>query len=164
MLFPLEILDAAEKTVRLFAQNHKKIAAAESCTGGLIAGALTCVPGASDVFERGFVTYSNDAKTDLLGVLPDTLAHFGAVSDEVAEEMASGALAYSLADVAVSVTGIAGPGGATAHKPVGLVCFGLAQRDAGRFHYRCQFPGDRDRVRLQAVAEALKLLQAALKD
>ena len=102
------------------------IATAESCTGGLIAGALTEVPGSSDVVDRGFVTYSNAAKIDMLGVTRATLNDFGAVSEQVAGEMAAGALAASNADLAVSVTGIAGPGGSD-HKPEGRVCFGLAQ-------------------------------------
>ena len=102
------------------------IATAESCTGGLIAAALTEIAGSSDVVDRGFVTYSNAAKTEMLGVRPDTLTHHGAVSPETAAEMASGALTRSRAGLAVSVTGIAGPGGGTADKPVGRVCFGLA--------------------------------------
>jgi nicotinamide-nucleotide amidase len=102
-----------------------KLATAESCTGGMIAAALTDVAGSSDVFERGFVTYSNAAKTDLLGVRPETLAAHGAVSEAVAAEMAAGALDRSQAQIAVSVTGIAGPGGSE-HKPEGRVCFGLA--------------------------------------
>lgn len=108
------------------------LACAESCTGGLIAAAVTDVAGASDVFDRGFVTYSNAAKTEMLGVSPDTLARHGAVSEPVAAEMARGALERSAASVAVAVTGIAGPGGSE-HKPEGRVCFGLAVRaDNGR--------------------------------
>lgn len=146
------------KIIASYRDKKWRIATAESCTGGLIAGALTEVPGSSAVFERGFVTYSNAAKIDLLGVLPDMLENFGAVSGEVAEAMAQGALDYSLADVALSVTGIAGPDGGTASKPVGLVYFGLARRDSGTFHLQCQFKGNRDQIRFEAVLEGLKLL------
>ncbi|MFV0409617.1 MAG: CinA family protein [Paracoccus sp. (in: a-proteobacteria)] len=141
------------------------IAAAESCTGGLIAGALTDVAGSSDVFDRGFVTYSNAAKQDMLGIHPETLAAHGAVSEEIAGEMASGALARSNAALAVSVTGIAGPGGSE-HKPEGRVCFGLASDlDAAPWitTETVEFgPLGRDRVRAAAVDHALKLLRAAL--
>ena len=106
------------------------IATAESCTGGMISAALTDVAGSSDVFDRGFVTYSNAAKQDMLGVTADSLSSHGAVSEAVAREMAEGALTHSLADLAVSVTGIAGPGGSE-FKPEGRVCFGLARRGAG---------------------------------
>ncbi|NTU77321.1 MAG: CinA family protein [Alphaproteobacteria bacterium] len=160
-MFPPEIQILAQKTIQLYAAQKHRIVTAESCTGGLVAAALTAVPGSSAVFERGFITYSNDAKIDLLGVLPDVLENYGAVSAEVAEAMAEGARTYSLADVAVSVTGIAGPGGATPDKPVGLVYFGLATRDGVLFHVRCEFSGDRESVRLQSVSEALLLLSSA---
>ncbi len=103
-----------------------RIATAESCTGGMVAVALTDIPGSSSVVERGFVTYSNEAKIEMLGVSPDMLSTFGAVSEEIAREMAEGALRHSHADLAVSITGIAGPGGSE-HKPEGRVCFGLAR-------------------------------------
>jgi len=153
-----DINNLAAKVIARYAAEKRKIVTAESCTGGLIASALTDIPGASAVFERGFVAYSNDAKIDVLGVLPETLDNFGAVSAEVADAMAEGALAYSLADVAVSVTGIAGPTGATQNKPIGLVYFGIATKDGARFHYRCDFKGDRNSIRQQATQEALKLL------
>lgn len=121
-------LDLATKTLAALRARGLKLATAESCTGGLIAALLTEIPGSSDVVERGFVTYSNTAKIGLLNVGYDTLAKFGAVSAEVAAEMAQGALARSAADVAVSVTGVAGPGGGTVAKPVGLVHVGLARR------------------------------------
>lgn len=162
-MFPLDLLDAARQTIALCVKHRRKIVTAESCTGGLVAALLTEISGASEVFERGFVTYSDDSKTDLLGVLPETLADYGAVSAEVAEAMAEGALAYSLADIAVSITGIAGPSGATATKPVGLVFFALATRDGAMLHYRCDFKGDRGMVRLQSCAEALKLLQSGVE-
>lgn len=160
-MFPPYLHPLIEKIIADYKRNNLRIVTAESCTGGLVAAALTSVPGASEVFERGFISYSNNAKIDLLGVLPDLLQTYGAVSAEVAEAMAGGALEYSLADVAVSVTGIAGPGGATPGKPVGLVCFGMAKRDGTLFNYRCEFTGSRESIRLQATHEALKLLSSA---
>lgn len=136
-----------------------RIATAESCTGGLIAGALTEIAGSSDVVDRGFVTYSNEAKSEILGVPEDLIRVHGAVSAEVAEAMAEGAIARSRADVAVSATGIAGPGGGTATKPVGLVFLGVAQRGRPPWHERHVFPGDRAEVRRATVAAALDLLQ-----
>ncbi len=139
-----------------------RIATAESCTGGLIAGALTDVAGSSDVFERGFVTYSNEAKVDMLGVMPATLDAKGAVSEEVAREMADGALRASQATLAVSVTGIAGPGGSE-FKPEGRVCFGLAQAGKPTIVETVEFgPLGRAAVRRAAVEHALALLARAL--
>lgn len=139
-----------------------RLATAESCTGGLIAAALTEVAGASDVFERGFVTYSNQAKIDMLGVRPETLDAHGAVSQEVAAEMAMGALARSQATLAVSVTGIAGPGG-SAHKPEGRVCFGLAVNGQPAPTETVDFGAiGRTGVRQAAVRHALNLLISAL--
>jgi nicotinamide-nucleotide amidase len=138
-----------------------KVATAESCTGGLVAGALTEIAGSSDVVDRGFVTYSNDAKEAMLGVPPATLARHGAVSAETAAAMAVGALEKSSADIVVAITGIAGPGGGTQQKPVGLVHFAAASRD-GRNLARERRYGDvgRQSVREQSVAEALDLLAA----
>lgn len=134
-----------------------RVVVAESCTGGLLAGEITRPAGASDVFDRGFVTYSNDAKTELLGVAAGTLAAHGAVSEPVAAEMAQGALARSHADIAVSVTGIAGPGGSE-HKPEGRVCFGVATLD-GVFAETVEFGAlGRDEVREASVSHALHLL------
>ncbi len=138
-----------------------KLATAESCTGGLVAAALTAIAGSSDVVERGFVTYSNAAKTELLGVPAELIAADGAVSEAVARAMAEGALARSRADIAVSVTGVAGPGGGTATKPVGLVWFGLARRGSAAATVRKLFPGDRGGVRRAAVEQALLLLNVA---
>lgn len=139
------------------------VAAAESCTGGLIAAALTDVPGSSAVVERGFVTYSNEAKIEMLGVSAALIARHGAVSAPVARAMAKGALAHSRADVAVSVTGIAGPSGGTARKPVGLVWFGLADRNgAVRVERRVFAEGSRDFVRTKATETALHLMLAGL--
>jgi nicotinamide-nucleotide amidase len=136
------------------------IATAESCTGGLVAATLTEIPGSSDVVERGFVTYSNAAKETMLGVPATTLDRYGAVSRETAEAMARGALAHSPADLAVSITGIAGPGGATPGKPVGLVHFGAAARGKGVTHQERRF-GDigRAQVRRVSVLQALAMLQ-----
>lgn len=139
------------------------IATAESCTGGLIAAALTEVPGSSDVVDRGFITYSNAAKIDMLGILDQTLKDHGAVSEDIAREMATGALARSNAALAVSVTGIAGPGGSE-FKPEGRVCFGLAQ--AASCHTETVDFGaiGRAQVRAATVQHALNLLAAALRD
>jgi nicotinamide-nucleotide amidase len=139
----------------------KKLATAESCTGGGIAAALTEIAGSSDVFERGFVVYSNEAKTELLGVPTALIAAHGAVSEEVAAAMAAGALARSRADLALSVTGIAGPGGGTPTKPVGLVYIGCARRGDAPAVERHVFPGDRAAVRAATVRRALELLLAA---
>ena len=138
-----------------------RIATAESCTGGMIGAALTDVAGSSDVFDRGFITYSNEAKTQMLGVRPETLAAHGAVSEQVAAEMAAGALARSRATLAVSVTGIAGPGGSE-FKPEGRVCFGLATA-AGTRTETLEFGAlGRAGVRRATVTHALDMLSAAL--
>ncbi|WP_068111583.1 CinA family protein [Tropicimonas marinistellae] len=140
------------------------VAAAESCTGGLIAGAITEIPGSSDVFDRGFVTYSNAAKEEMLGVRAETLELHGAVSEQVAREMADGALARSRADLAVSVTGIAGPGGSE-HKPEGRVCFGLARRGHITVTKTVDFGAlGRTAVRQYTVNHALDLLIGGLQD
>ena len=154
------ILTQAEQVLAACRAAGLKIATAESCTGGLVAGALTAIAGSSDVVERGFVTYSNAAKTELLGVPAPLIDAEGAVSEPVARLMAEGALAHSAADIAVSVTGIAGPGGGSAAKPVGLVWFGLARRDAATTTLRQVFAGDRTAVRRQAVVQALTVLSA----
>jgi nicotinamide-nucleotide amidase len=134
-----------------------KLATAESCTGGMVGAWLTEVPGSSDVFDRGFITYSNAAKRGMLGVTSDSLEAFGAVSEQVAAEMASGALVRSEANIAVSITGIAGPGGSE-HKPEGRVCFGLAYGDT--VHVETQEFGaiGRDKVREAAAKRAIALL------
>jgi len=154
-----DIETMAAKVLRTFEERGLKIAAAESCTGGMVSAAITDLPGASNVLERGFVTYSNEAKTEILGVSPDTLAAYGAVSSETARDMAAGALARSHADVAVSITGIAGPGGGSPEKPVGLVWFGLAVRGKEPQTEKHLF-GDtgRSEIRRASVATALRLL------
>ena len=134
-------------------------ATAESCTGGLIAAALTAVAGSSDVVDRGFVTYSNAAKTEMLGVPAELIAARGAVSEPVAARMAEGALERSGAGVAVAVTGVAGPGGGSAEKPVGLVWFGVTRRGGPAWTERAVFPGDRGAVREATVSHALGLLR-----
>jgi nicotinamide-nucleotide amidase len=163
-MFHAELLREAEALLARYREAGRRIATAESCTGGLIAGCLTEIAGSSDVVDRGFVTYSNAAKAELLGVSPALLEHPGpgAVSAEVAVAMAKGALKASAADVAVSATGIAGPGGATADKPVGLVYLGCARRGGPARAVRHVFPGDRAAVRLAALREALRLLAEAL--
>lgn len=139
-----------------------RIATAESCTGGMVAVALTDIAGSSDVFDRGFVTYSNAAKSDMLGVSPATLAAHGAVSEPVAAEMASGALAHSTATLAVAITGIAGPGGSE-FKPEGRVCFGLARTGQPILTETIEFgPLGRPNVRIAARDHALKLITNAL--
>ena len=142
-----------------------KVATAESCTGGLVAGALTEIAGSSDVVDRGFVTYSNEAKETMLGVPSATLKRHGAVSAETAAAMASGALKNSLANIVVAITGIAGPGGGSQQKPVGLVHFAAASRN-GRLIARERQYGDigRESVREQSVAEALDLLEAVARE
>ncbi len=140
-----------------------RIVTAESCTGGLLAAALTEVPGASEVFERGFVTYSNAAKTELLGVRPETLARRGAVSEEVAREMAEGALVHAHAELSLSITGIAGPG-ASEHKPEGRVCFGRAMAGRPTLTETRDFGAlGRAAVRAHARDHALSLLEDALR-
>jgi nicotinamide-nucleotide amidase len=156
------LLDEAAALLEACRVRGVRLATAESCTGGLIAATLTAIPGASDVVERGFVTYSNAAKHELLGVPLELIASAGAVSDDVARAMAEGALARSCADIAVSVTGVAGPGGGSAEKPVGLVCCGLAQRGRPVTSDRQIFPGDRTAVRAAAVAHAFALIRARL--
>ncbi|MDW3184124.1 CinA family protein [Roseobacter sp.] len=137
------------------------ITAAESCTGGMMMAALTDIPGSSSVVERGFVTYSNAAKTEMLGVKPATLAAHGAVSEEVAAEMARGALAASQAQIAVSITGIAGPGGSE-HKPEGRVCFGVARGETVQTETVEFGARGRDNVRVAARDHALRLLRDGL--
>jgi nicotinamide-nucleotide amidase len=142
-----------------------KVATAESCTGGMVAAALTDLAGSSDVFERGFVTYSNEAKQELLGVSAETISRHGAVSEETAREMASGALVRSRADIAVSITGVAGPGGGSEEKPVGLVWFAVAARGEDAQSHRKLFPGEgRAAIRAAATQYALELLLGAAAD
>ncbi len=140
------------------------VTAAESCTGGWIAKAITDISGSSAWFEQGFVTYSNQAKITMLGVDPATLENYGAVSEQTVREMAEGALQHAGADYAVSVSGVAGPGGGSDEKPVGTVWFGFASRAGHCFALRQQFAGDRDAVRSQAVSFALQTLCDELRE
>jgi nicotinamide-nucleotide amidase len=157
-----DTLRAAETLLQACRERRLLVATAESCTGGLIAATLTAIAGSSDVVDRAFVTYSNAAKNEMLGVPMDLIDRVGAVSEEVARAMAEGALAHSPADLAVSVTGVAGPGGGSAQKPVGLVWFGCLRRGRTATTLSHIFPGDRTEVRRATVAEALRLLRQAI--
>jgi nicotinamide-nucleotide amidase len=150
---------AASALLELCKARKLMLATAESCTGGLVAGALTDVAGSSAVVDRGFVTYTDEAKRQMLGVAAETLRRHGAVSRPTAEAMARGALSHSPAHLAVAITGIAGPGGGSAEKPVGLVHFAAAARDGRLIHRECRF-GDigRAEVRHRSVLEALSML------
>ncbi len=143
--------------------NQFKITCAESCTGGLLASQLTCLPGSSEWFEMGFVTYSNEAKQQLLNVDAQSLRAYGAVSEEVVREMALGALIQSKADFAMSISGIAGPDGGTEEKPVGTVWFGLASKQRIRAQQKT-FKGSRQEIRTQAVVFALQMLKVHLPE
>ena len=163
MTFDPALESRAKKLVARYAAANKMLATAESCTGGLVAGLITEIAGSSAVLERGFVTYSNEAKVGMLGVAPETLEAVGAVSAETAREMAAGALEHSRADIAVSITGVAGPGGGSVEKPVGLVHFACARRSGPLVHVERRF-GDigRAAVRRAAIEQALDLLESAL--
>lgn len=139
-----------------------KLVTAESCTGGLIAALLTEIPGSSDVVERGMVVYSNEAKAEQLGVPSDLIAAHGAVSEPVARAMAEGALAHAHAALSIAVTGIAGPGGGSTEKPVGLVHFASARSGAPTLHERHVFPGDRAAIRMASLASGLRLMTRQL--
>jgi nicotinamide-nucleotide amidase len=159
-----ELRAAATRVLALCRARGLKIATAESCTGGLVAATLTEIAGSSDVVDCGFITYSNEAKTAMLGVPAATLKRHGAVSGETAAAMAAGALKKSPADLSVAITGIAGPGGGLKEKPVGLVYFAAASRDGRRVTRSRRYgPIGRRRVRARSVAEALKLLQLLAK-
>jgi nicotinamide-nucleotide amidase len=161
-MFPADIIASAEVLLDTCRNKGLRVVTAESCTGGLIAGALTEVPGSSDVVERGFVTYSNAAKVELLGVAPAVIDRHGAVSAAVAVAMVEGALNHAHADIAVASTGIAGPGGGTDQKPVGLVYLAVHRRGAPAIAHRFNFPAQsRQDIRLSSVREALRLLLEA---
>jgi nicotinamide-nucleotide amidase len=156
-MLPEETLDQARGLLTLMDAKGMTLATAESCTGGLIAAALTAIAGSSSVVMAGFVTYANDAKQKMVGVQAESLAQYGAVSAEVAREMAEGACERAGVSLALSCTGIAGPGGATPGKPVGLVFIGCARQGAATLVERHVFPGDRAAVRAATVAAALDL-------
>jgi len=160
-MFPDHLIDLAEQVIRAYSKGNLKLATAESCTGGLIAGCLTAVSGASDVLTHGFITYANEAKMNLLGVPKSQLIKHGAVSETVARSMAAGALTKTTT-IAVSVTGIAGPGGGSPEKPVGLVHIAVARTGAETRHERHVFTGERAAVRLQTIEAALKMLLLAV--
>jgi len=157
----LSTQNLAARLVMLCRAKGVTIATAESCTGGLIAGAITAIPGSSAVLERGFVTYSNAAKTEMLGVPEGLIASIGAVSEAVAQRMATGAKQHANVDIAVSVTGIAGPDGGSEEKPVGTVWFGLANRHGDVLTRHMHFTGNREAVRAASVDYALNLLLGA---
>jgi nicotinamide-nucleotide amidase len=159
-MFDAETLGLARSVLDACRARGWHLATAESCTGGLVVAALTAIAGSSDVVERGFVTYSNEAKSQLLGVPLETIATHGAVSAETAAAMARGALVHAPVDLAISVTGVAGPRGGSAAKPVGLIIFGLARRDGAWRTERHVFSGSRAGVRQAAVRAALRLLEA----
>ncbi len=159
-MFPPNLITDAQRLIDQLRREGQKLTTAESCTGGLIAGLLTEIPGASDVLDSGFVTYSNAAKTTMLGVDADLVARHGAVSEDVARAMAAGALTKSAATIAVAVTGVAGPGGGNTAKPVGLVHICTA-RDDGAAHHEAHQYGDlpRSAIRLAAVRDAIRLVR-----
>ncbi len=159
-MFSSPLLRLAEMVLAQAREQKLRIATAESCTGGLIGGLLTEIAGSSDVFDRGFITYSNRAKSDMLGVPGDMIADMGAVSEAVARTMAEGAVANSNAHMAVAVTGVAGPGGGTKFKPVGLVHIAACRENRSILHEAHRF-GDigRSEIRMKTVEAALQLLQ-----
>jgi nicotinamide-nucleotide amidase len=163
-MFPEDVDRSAREVLDLARAAGERLATVESCTGGLIAAALTAVPGSSDVVDRGFVTYSNAAKTALVGVPADLIAAHGAVSEPVARAMADGGVRIGGVGLAVAVTGVAGPGGGSAQKPVGLVHFAVARAGGEAVHREMRF-GDigRNLVRLESVRVALSMLAAALR-
>jgi nicotinamide-nucleotide amidase len=159
-MFPLEIATLARLLVDEAGQRSLRIVTAESCTGGLVAAAICAIPGASEVFERGFITYSNRAKQELLGVPGDLIADLGAVSEPVARMMAEGALEASNAHISVAITGVAGPGGGTRMKPVGTVHIATARSNAALMHREEFFPeATREGVQMAAVQAALQALR-----
>ncbi|MDH5189192.1 MAG: CinA family protein [Rhodospirillaceae bacterium] len=157
-MYPEILIIMAEDLIAACREKKIKLALAESCTGGLVAGCITSVSGSSDVLDRGFVTYSNQSKVDMLGVPQNTIEKFGAVSEQTAFAMAEGAIKNSDATLSLSITGIAGPGGGSDEKPVGLVHIAVAREGISTRCERHIFKGDRDRVRIQAVESGLKLL------
>jgi nicotinamide-nucleotide amidase len=159
-MIPDDLLAEAESLLAACRAGSIRLATAESCTGGLIAATLTAIAGASDVVDRGFVTYSNEAKHELIGVPMGLIQTDGAISETVARAMAEGALARSRATIAISVTGVAGPGGGTMEKPVGLVWFGLAKKGQPAISEQCLLPGDRTGVRAAAVRHAFAMIRA----
>ncbi len=163
-MFSQQLIDDASQLLALCRAKGLMIASAESCTGGLISALFTEIAGSSDVFERGFVTYSNEAKAELLNIRMELIDQWGAVSPQVAAAMATGALANSHADLTISVTGIAGPGGGSIEKPVGLVCLAAARKNGLVIGKTCKF-GDigRSKVREETIGAAIKLLNGSIE-
>jgi nicotinamide-nucleotide amidase len=155
--------DLVKKLSGLLLEKNMMITTAESCTGGLLSAAITDMPGSSRVFDRGFITYTNQSKTDFLNVPPDLISTHGAVSEQCAAAMAEGALNNTSAGIAISITGIAGPDGGTADKPVGLVYFGCAQKIYPTKTLKKTFNGNRQEIRAQAVNSALEFLITTLE-
>ncbi|MEH6457727.1 MAG: nicotinamide-nucleotide amidase [Cocleimonas sp.] len=155
--------DILEKVSKKLHNRKLFLVSAESCTGGWLAKKMTDLSGSSAIFDRGFVTYSNDSKQDMLGVQKNTIEGFGAVSEEVVKEMANGALMHSKADISVAISGVAGPDGGSEEKPVGMVCFGMMQRGNEAYAVTEIFNGDRDKVRTLAVDFALQEIDKLLK-
>ena len=164
-MFDSDLLKLAAEVLNEARRRDLRVVTAESCTAGLVAACLTEIPGSSEVFERGLVTYSNTSKTDLLGVPPELMETHGAVSEQVARAMATGALVHAPADFSIAVTGIAGPGGGSARKAVGLVHIAAASRARGVLHEKHRFDDiGRDAVRMKSVDAALRLLLRAIQD
>ncbi len=162
-LFPVDLVEDAEALLSQLKRRGLRVATVESCTGGLLAGLLTEIAGASAVVERGFITYSNEAKSELVGVAPALIAAHGAVSEEVARAMAEGGLARAPVDLAIAVTGIAGPDGGSAEKPVGLVYLAVADRLGSTLMRECRFGSiGRTQIRLASLANAVELARAAV--
>lgn len=163
MTFDPALLEDAREILDLCRRGDVRLATAESCTGGLIAATLTAIPGSSDIVDRGFVTYSNAAKTEMLGVSAMLINLEGAVSEKTARAMAEGALARSAADITVAVTGVAGPAGGTTEKPVGLVHMAAAGTGRPTHHHAEIYPGGRDAVRDATVVGAFAMIRALLR-
>ncbi len=157
-MFPDDILDLSKSLIDTCKAKGLMVATAESCTGGLIAASITAVSGSSDIFDRGFNTYSYESKSEMLGVDMDDIVASGAVSETVARQMADGALAHSSAHLSVAVTGVAGPGGGSEEKPVGTVDIAAALESRETEYRRFHFDGDRDAVRMQTVKAALEMM------
>ena len=160
-MFSEKILSRAEKLINTCYDKKLKLATVESCTGGLISAILTAIPGSSKVFDRGFLTYSNEAKIELVGVPSKIINNHGSVSEEAALAMAEGGLNYSNANIALSVTGIAGPGGGNEKKPVGLVFFACAIRGGVTYSENYVFEGSRTNIRMESVKKGLQIIEKA---
>lgn len=161
---PPDLVAKARDVMEACKEAGTSVATAESCTGGLVGAVLTAIPGSSSWVERGFITYSNQAKTDMLGVATELIDRNGVVSEQVARAMAEGAVTHSLADVGVAITGIAGPAGGSLEKPVGTVHIAAARKDRQTLHKRLLLSGDRDQVRHAAAIAAMQLLIDRIQD